>query len=345
VVNLEGITMKDVAKLAGVSASTVSRVISDDSRISQRTKKKVLEVMEELNYYPNTIARSLASNKTDTIGVIMPSYKEDIFINPFFQKALKGISLIASQRFFDILIVTNHKEENDVDVLKRIIKGKRVDGLILTRPKEDDGGIKFLKENNVPFVLIGSCLEYDDIPSVDNDNEQASYDLTSLLIRKGRDKITFIGGELDSVVMKERYKGYLRALKDYNITFNEDYFISDKFMEKSGYYLTSRLMNLDNEPDAIIVADDLMSLGALKRLKEGNKKVPEDIMLASFNNSMLAKYANPSITSIEINSIELGRKACQKLFDILEEKSRENKEIIDYKIIERESTSLRKDID
>ncbi|OCL27980.1 hypothetical protein U472_01920 [Orenia metallireducens] len=336
--------MKDVAKLAGVSTSTVSRVISNDSRISNRTKKKVLKIMEELNYYPNTIARSLANNKTDTIGVIMPSYKEDIFINPFFQKVLKGISLIASQHFFDILIVTNHKEESDVDVLRRIIKGKRVDGLILTRSKEEDEGIKFLKENKFPFVLIGSCLEYDDIPSVDNDNEQASYDLTSLLIKKDRKKITFIGGELDSVVMKERYKGYLKALKEHNITFKEDYFIFDRFLEKSGYDLTSRLMELHDNLDAIIVADDLMSLGVLKRLKEGENRVPEDIMLASFNNTILAKYANPSITSIEINSIELGRRACEKLFDMFKEKSRENKEIIDYKIIERESTSLKENI-
>ncbi|SHJ53674.1 LacI family DNA-binding transcriptional regulator [Tepidibacter formicigenes] len=339
---MKNVTLKDVAMKAGVSPSTVSRVVSDDSRISEKTKQKVLKVMNELNYYPNSIARSLANKKTDTIGVIMPSYEEDIFMNPFFQEGLRGISLVTGKNSYDILIATNHEGEKDVDVLKRVIKGNRVDGIILTRSNEKDESIKYLRESNFPFVLIGSCLEYDDIPSVDNDNEKASYELTSLLIKKGRKKIAFIGGELHSVVIKNRFEGYKKALNDNNIKFNHEYLISDKFSEESGYKLTDKLLKLNDIPDSIIVADDLMSLGAMKKIKEEKYKVPKDIMLASFNNSILAKYSNPSITSIDINSVQLGKRACEKLFNILNnnKKLENNKEIVEYKIIERDSTKI-----
>lgn len=185
---MKSITIKDVAQKAGVSPSTVSRVISNDTRISENTKKKVIKVMQELNYYPNSIARRLANKKTDTIGVVMPYGTEDILMNPFFQESLRGISIVSSEKCYDILISTSHKNEDEIDILKCLIKGNKVDGLILTRSNEHDEAIKYLRDNKFPFVLIGSCLEYDDIPSVDNDNEKASYELTSYLIEKGRKK-------------------------------------------------------------------------------------------------------------------------------------------------------------
>lgn len=339
---MKNTTIKDVAREAGVSTSTVSRVISRDSRISQKTRENVIKVMEKLNYYPNSIARSLANKKTDTIGVIMPSHKEDIFMNPFFQESLRGINFVTSQNSYDILIASNHEGENDADAIKRIIRGNRVDGLILTRSKENDESIDYLMESKFPFVLIGSCMEHEEIPSVDNDNEKAAYEITNLIIAKGRNKIAFIGGEPNTVVTKDRFKGYVRALKEAGIDFKSEYFISDRFSEESGYELTKKILKLEDIPDAIIVADDLMSFGALKRLKEEKYEVPKQIMLASFNNSMLAKYSNPSITSIDIKSSELGRQACEKLFSILRDKKDENfREIIDYEIIERESTKLR----
>ncbi|MBM7555454.1 substrate-binding domain-containing protein [Halanaerobacter jeridensis] len=340
---MQKVTMKDVAKLAGVSTSTVSRVVSDDDRISQDTKEKVLEVMEKLNYYPNSAARSLANKETEIIGLVMPSYEEDIFINPFFQEVLKGVSSITSKNSFDILIATNHEGEDDLDVLKRIVQTQRVDGLILTRSKKDDEGIKYSKEHNIPFVLIGSCLEYDDIPAVDNDNKQAAYNLTSLLINKGRRKIAFISGEINSIVTLKRYKGYLNALQEHDIEVNDDYFISDEFLEESGYKLMSELLKLNDKPDAIVCADDLICVGVLKRIKESKKyNVPEDIMLASFNNTILAKYSNPTITSVDINSVQLGKKASKKLINNLNKKSKSDnsKEILDYKIIKRDSTLL-----
>ena len=339
---MQKITMKDVAKLAGVSASTVSRVISDDQRISQATKDKVLKVMEKLNYYPNSAARSLASDKTEIIGLVMPSCQEDIFINPFFQEVLRGVSSITSQNSLDILIVTNHEGEDDLDVLKRIIQGQKVDGVILTRSQKNDKGISYLREHNIPFVLIGSCLEYDDITAVDNDNEQAAYDLTSLLINKGREKIAFISGEIDSVVALKRYQGYLRALEYYNIEVKEEYFISDEFLEESGYQLMSQLLELDDIPDAVVCADDLICVGALKRIKkEKNYNVPKDIMLASFNNTILAKYSDPAITSVDINGIQLGKIASKKLINIFNESQSRGKEVLDYEIKERDSTDLK----
>ncbi|WP_105614496.1 LacI family DNA-binding transcriptional regulator [Vallitalea okinawensis] len=334
------VTIRDVAKEANVAPSTVSRVISDDSRISDETKEKVRKIMKEMNYYPNSIARSLANNKTETIGIIMPSYTEDLFINPFFQDCFKGISSVTSKYSYDILIAANHRNETEVDALRRLIQGNRVDGLILMRNIKNDPAIEYLIDSKCPFVIIGTSHNKSDlIPMVDNNNLQAAYDLTRLLMEKGNRRIAFIGGDADSIVSQMRIDGYKKALQDSNLPFNDDYLITGDFLEQSAYELTEELLTLPNRPEAIIVMDDLMSLGVVKKVKEFKLKIPRDIMIASFNNSILSRSSNPAITSIDINSTTLGKKACNKLFKIINKDEYDTKEIVPYKIIERESTN------
>lgn len=332
----KSITIKEVAELSNVSKSTVSRVLSNSPKISQKTKDKVYEAMKTLGYHPNEIARSLANSKTNTIGIVMPLGSKDFYSNTFFQESLRGISHIAIENGYDILISTSKISE--IEVASRFIQSKKVDGIILMRSKIKDETIEFLKNSNFPFVLIGSCLESDSIFTVDNDNFLASYELTKHILDTGRKKIAFIGGSKDSIVTIKRLQGYKEALKDYDLKENKNYIYMGDFEEEKGYDSMGRILELEDKPDALIVADDLMCMGAIKKAKEKNKNIPKDIAIASFNESSFLKYSIPSITAVEVCSITLGEAACDMLIKIIEKHKIENKKIIKHNLLIREST-------
>lgn len=334
------VTIRDVAREANVAPSTVSRVISNDSRISDQTKERVKKIMKELNYYPNSIARSLANSKTETIGIIMPSYNDDLFVNPFFQDCFMGISRVTSKNAYDLLIAASHPGEDETDALRRLIQGNRIDGLILMRNIKNDPAIQYLQKSKFPFVVIGTSDEDAPIPSVDNNNTQAAYDLTELLIKKGKKRIAFIAGESNSVVTQTRVEGYKKALSGHGLVFHDEYLITAQFKEQSAYELTDLLLSVEEQPDAIIVMDDFMALGVIKKLREHRIKIPKDMLLASFNNSILARNSNPGITSVDINSSTLGKLACEKLFSIINKENYDVRHLVGHTIIERDSTKI-----
>jgi DNA-binding LacI/PurR family transcriptional regulator len=333
----KNVTIKTVAKEAGVSPSTVSRVISNSPRISLKTKEKVFKIMDELGYHPNAIARSLAINETKTIGLVIPCSSEDFYMNSFFQESLRGIAHIANTKGYDLLISSSN--ENEIDVVKRFINSKKVDGIILMRSSLKDESIRYLRKREFPFVLIGTCMEYNDIYEVDTDNFLASYDLTKHLIQRNCKKIAFIGGEHNSIVTIKRLEGYKKAMENFNLRLYDEFIITDKFSEEKGYNSMQKLLDLNIIPDGIIITDDLMCAGAIKKLQEKNLKVPKDVLIAAFNDGIFTKYSNPPITSIKIHSSKLGERACEVLFDIMHNNNVDKRNIINYELIMRASTN------
>lgn len=332
-------TLADVAKLAGVSPSTVSRVIANNPKISENTKKKVLKCMKEIGYYPNAIAQSLAKNRTGNIGIIMPHTEDEIFLNPFFPEALRGIVKETSKTDYDLLLSTNAKTGEELAIVKKLIRGSKVDGIILMSSKEDDECINYLKEIEFPFVLIGSPYEMEDeINHVDNDNEQAAYELTKYLIEIGRKNIAFIGGDEKLIVTKKRIEGYKRALKDMDIKFKDELLLIGSFNEKTGFKYGDKIANMKDMPDGLIVTDDLVAFGVLKVFEGLGIKVPEDIALGSFNNSILSQHSPIPFTSVEINAFELGKKSIDLLVDVIEKGIKGELITVPYKIMKREST-------
>lgn len=337
--NKKQVTANDVAELAGVSPSTVSRVISNNPKISEPTKKKVLECMEELGYYPNANARSLAIKKTGTVGIIIPTTSEDYFSNPFFTEALRGIIKGASKSGYDLLLSTNTEKGEELKITEKFIKGSKVDGVILMTSKVDDECIEYLQSIDFPFSLIGSTNGEDGkINQVDNDNRLAAYELTKHIIGIGRKRIAMIVGDIELIVSKKRVEGYRKALSEANIEFDENLLFSGSFDEKTGYDYAKQISNLKPLPDGLIVADDLVAFGAVKAFENLGIDIPEDIAVASFNNSVLAKHSNIPLTSVDINAIELGREAMNLLVDAIEDEVRGKKITIPYIIYEREST-------
>lgn len=334
------ITIKDVARLAGVDPSTVSRVIADNPRISVKTKEKVLKVMEELDFYPNAIARSLASRSTKTIGVIMPHSTDQVFVNPFFTEVMRGIGASALKRGYNILFSTGNNSEEEYKATSSLVNGKRVDGLILLTSRIDDKTIDSLIKKKFPFVVVGKPSNNADVNWVDNDNQEACYHATEHLIKLGHRRIGFIGGEFSYVFMGERFKGYKKALDLYEIEFSKELLSLGEFLEDGGYNAAKKLMEQKNKPTAVVVADDLMAIGAMKAVKAHGLSIPEDISIIGFNDTPLASYMDPPLSSMEIFVYDLGYNSSETLISQLQENGGHKKHIIiPTRLIVRNSTA------
>lgn len=329
------VTIVTVAKKSGVSKSTVSRVLSNTGRISETTKKKVLDVIAELGYKPNSIAQSLASSKTYNIGVLMPNTSEDFFSNFFFQDSLEGMTRIAESSNYNLLIVTS--KQNDLVAVKNVVEKNKIDGIILTRAMLDNSVINYLNHCSIPFVVIGTPTNEVFAYRVDNDNISCSFELTHHLISKGAKKIAFLGGDIKSNLFQRRIEGYKKALESTSMYFDESLVLS---IDKGNIeYLTESLLESKNPPDAFITIDDMVCFVAMKKIKEHGLKIPKDFMVASFNNSYLNYQNSPQVTCVDISSRKLGAEAAKMLIGIIEKKDVPYEITIPYQIILRESTS------
>jgi len=333
------VTIKDVAKAANVSPSTVSRVISDSPKISEQTKKRVRKVMQELGYHPNYIARSLASNKPNVIGIVFPRSGNLAFQNPFFSEVLRGITSEANVVKYGIELAAGSNKEEIYDNVVQMVQGRRVDGIIMLYSQKDDKIIKYLQKMNFPFVMIGQPYDQKErITHIDNDNISAAMEGTNYLIQLGHENIGFIGGNKNLTVTINRLEGYKRALKKANLLINERHIIYEEFLISGGKHGVEKLLNTKTPPTALLVTDDLMSLGVLRTLKEMDKQVPEDLSIVSFNNSMFAELSNPPLTSVDISIPELGEQAIKQLIaHINNPREPVKRVIIPHKIIKRKS--------
>lgn len=329
------ITIKEVAEQAKVSPSTVSRVLSNSSQISEKTKERVREVIRELNYKPNAFARSLANRKSRIIGVVLPSEAQDLLSNPFFLQAMKGMSSYAKKKKYYITYAFSDYDREEEGYIKDFVNSNLIAGVCLLRVRTTDKSIDYLKKMDFPFVIIGRPEESEGMLWVDNDNFKATYNLVNKLVQKGYNKIAYIGAKEDLTVTKDRLKGFKVACEINGISIDDkNIIIKDEFTEDQGIEATNELIE-NNKVKAIIVQDDLLAFGALKAL---NEKGIDNISVIGFNNSQLAEFQNPPLASIDINATELGYYAAKVLIEYLENNNVQiNHYIVDSKLVERES--------
>ncbi|MBM7660748.1 DNA-binding LacI/PurR family transcriptional regulator [Bacillus mesophilus] len=336
---LLSITIKDVAKLANVAPSTVSRVIADHPNISGETKERVREAMKELGYHPNFIARSLASNSTQSIGLVMPSSADKALQNPFFPEVIRGISKGAHEKKYSLHISTGESLEEIFDGVVQMVQGRRVDGIILLYSRFNDKIIDYLLDQSFPFVVIGKPYKYKkEITYVDNDNVQASIDVTEYLIKLGHKRVAFVGGSLNLVVTIDRLQGFKHAILSNNLPYRDEYVKHVEFLKEGGREAITELLSLEKPPTALVVMDDLMALGVLNKLDEMGKAVPDDISVVGFNNVLLTEISRPPLTSVDINIFQLGYQAAKSLIDQTENQNQPVKRImIPHNLVIRES--------
>ena len=322
------VTIKDVAKAAGVSPSTVTRVIQNKSTISDETKKRVRKAMKELNYHPNLNARSLVSSYTQVIGLVLPDDSDVFYQNPFFPSVLRGIAQVASENHYAIQIATGKDEKERLNAISQMVYGKRVDGLIFLYAQENDPLVKLVTEEQFPFLILGKSLS-PFISLVDNDNIQAGFDATEYFIKKGCSRIAFIGGTKKLYVTQDRLTGYEQALQEHNLPLDgHRTFFADEFLEEKGYNFSKQLFEYDPKTDAIITIDSLLAEGVCNYLNEHQLNVPV-LSFDSVNPRLnLAAYVN-------INSLALGRTSFETILQIIND-VKENRQICYRQVIAHE---------
>ena len=329
------VTIKDVAKEADVATSTVSRVLSNNPRISETTRKRVQEAIDKLGYEPNAMARSLARQRTKILGVVLPNEAKDLFTNPFFITSMQGMSLYAQTKGYYITYAFSEDDKGELNHVKEITNNNLIDGVILMRSRQNDEIINYLQDKKFPFVVIGRPEDTESILWVDNDNVKATYDLVHLLIENGHKKIGFVGAIEKWNMSQDRLKGYKDALIDSKLDYYDNLIVQqNEFNAKNGYDAAKKLFK-EEGLTAIVTTDDLLALGVQEYVKDNNMK---DIALIGFNNSQIAQYQKPSIASVDIMAGRLGNYAAKLLISKLEGKNSKRKNyIVDTKLVERDT--------
>ncbi|UOQ86827.1 LacI family DNA-binding transcriptional regulator [Gracilibacillus salinarum] len=334
------VTIKDVAKKAGVAASTVSRVLSDSPKISEKTKNRVRSVMEELGYHLNENARNLVQQSTKTIGIVMKNSASESLHDPFFPEVLRGISAYCNKQDYSISITTGESEEAIFKDVVKMVKGKKVDGLIVSYSKKDDQVISYLQEADIPFVVVGKPFgRPNEILYVDNDNVLAAKEATEHLITLGHREIGFISGNKEFEVTDARLHGYQDALRNHQLNERAD-FIKNPASPEVVRESMQELMQLPTTPTALVVTDDLFAMHILFVLRELAIQVPEEMSVISFNNTIFSRFSNPPLTSVDTQIYQLGFEAARCLIDEIKEPSVVKRSVIIPTFIEERESSI-----
>jgi len=328
-------TMKDVAKLAGVSISTVSHVINKTRYVEPETREKVYQAIKTLGYRPNILASSLRKRVTNTIGLIISN-----ITNLFYPEVVRGVEDLLAKYNYNLILCNSdedvEKEKNYIEVLF----SRRVDGLIITPSKSSETreNLDLFREKNIPIVLVDRKIEGLEEDVVLADNIEGTYEAISYLVSLGHKRIGIITGPLDTTTGCERLEGYLKALEDKGIKKDDNLIYEGDFKEEGGYKGVEALLNINNPPTAIFTSNNLMALGALKKITELGLKIPQDLSLISFDDMDWFPYFSPPLTAVYQPAYELGETAVKLLFERLKRGRKKRKEVrLPTKLIIRES--------
>lgn len=330
-----GVTIKDVAKEVGVAPSTVSRTLKDHPSISKETKDRVRKAMDKLGYVPNVAARNLASNFSNAVGVVFPTINtKDRAGNPFYLEIMTAINDEAVNHQLTVSVATGHNEEELLSNVELMYRQKRVDGFILLYVSEDDPVLDYLVNNSVPFTIIGQPYRYqNELSCVDNDNQVLGRTATDYLISKNHENILFVTNIKNEHFFKERYQGYRRSMEESNLKVHDYMTLAEPedFLVLENYIKSQKIT-------ACLSVDDMFALRLVQFIQMIGLKVPDDISVISFNNSIFTTLIHPYITSIDINTEELGKVAVQEYLQQLKPETAVKKRvIIPHQLIENET--------
>ncbi|HEY8344338.1 MAG TPA: LacI family DNA-binding transcriptional regulator [Bacillota bacterium] len=301
--------MKDIAKMAGVSPSTVSAAINNSSRISPKTRERVLKIVRELNYSPNAFAKGLRGKAMNTIGLILPSID-----NPFYPAIARGVEDVAKANGYNVFLCNSDRDQNkEMEYIDSLIQ-KQVDGYIFAAPIVEETGILQITATGRPAVVVNKEINGDLIDEVWIDYVCGSYDLVKYLIKLGHRRIVHIQGPPGLKRSGDRLAGYLQAMKEHGLLVDNGLIRHGDFNYQSGYTQTLALFEEKGpKPTAIFAANDLMALGVVAAIQDLGFKVPDDISVAGFDDIALASYVRPKLTTVYQPNYEVGKMAMEIL--------------------------------
>lgn len=328
-------TIKDVARKAGVSISTVSRVINDSKPVTNEVKQKVLDVIKETGYVPNPLARSLVTKKSQLIGVIVPELTDT-----FSADILNGIEEVSKMYSYDILIANTYSERElelkGIDLLR----AKQVEGIVIISWDIDEELVNVLNNIGIPVVYISKSTGDFDIYNVSIKNAPATRDMTNFLIEKGHKRIGFIRTNINlQGIADERLKGYKEALEENGIKYDEKIVKTCVSSYDDGYATAKSLLEIKgNKPDSIFVTSDEAAIGAINACFDLGYRVPEDISIAGFNDIKFAKIYRPKLTTVSQPLFDMGAVAIRMVIKMINGETIGEKIVeLPYRIIDRES--------
>lgn len=326
-------SIKDVAKEAGVSIATVSRVLNDVDVVNEETKKKVLEAINKLGYRPNIVARSLKTQKTSTIGIIIPDISSQ-----FYPEIVRGAEDVANIYNYNIMLCnTDLDTEKEMEYLK-VLKEKMVDGVLYMSNSLEDSIVNLIKQLQIPMVLVETTSKDGNIPSVTIDNEQAALDAVNYLIKKGNKKIAYIGTHEDAANASAlRYTGYKTALKQNKIKLDEKIVHFGGLKVSDGYNGINAILEKESI-DSVFCSSDEIAMGAINALRDSNIKVPDQVDVIGFDNIYSASVFYPKLTTIGLPMYDMGSVGMRMLIKIINKKEVDKENyVLDHELIERDS--------
>lgn len=333
------VTIKDVAALAGVSPSTVSRTCKNNPSISEETKERVRKAMAELGYEPNFQASNLASQNSRTIGIILPASAKEVYENSFYLEAIQGISHYCNGRQYMTTIVTGQDEAEILDAVRSMSRSGKVDGFIILYSKKDDPVIDYLFNEGLLYILIGKATQYtNQTIYIDNDNLLAGREATEYLYQLGHRRIAYLGSDSSLMFSADRKAGYQLALASHQLPVRPEYCVEVKNVSENNEEVIRGLLMQKDRPTAILVSDDILAVSLERVCLENHLAIPEDLSIISFNNSLFARLTSPQLTSIDIGAGQLGSEAASQIINHIENPNLlATKIIVPHHLIERDS--------
>lgn len=333
------VTIKDVAALAGVSPSTVSRTCKNNPSISEETKERVRKAMAKLGYEPNFQASNLASQNSRTIGIILPASAKEVYENSFYLEAIQGISHYCNGRQYMTTIVTGQDETEILNAVRSMSRSGKVDGFIILYSKKDDPVIDYLFNEGLLYILIGKATQYtNQTIYIDNDNLLAGREATEYLYQLGHRRIAYLGSDSSLMFSADRKAGYQLALASHQLPVRPEYCVEVKNVSENNEEAIRGLLMQKERPTAILVSDDILAVSLERVCLENHLAIPEDLSIISFNNSLFARLTSPQLTSIDIGAGQLGSEAASQIINHIENPNLlATKIIVPHHLIERDS--------
>jgi LacI family transcriptional regulator len=310
-------TILDVAKLAGVSTATVSRVINSPETVREATRKKVRNAMDVCRYKYNALARGFATKKSNTIGLIIPNIN-----NPVFAESTRGIQDYADSNKTQIILGNTYYQYEKEEGVINTLKEKQVDGFIITTTNPKGAVLNSLQEEKIPFVLLYSTLRKGPYSAVGVDNFQGGYLATEHLVNLGHRRIGMVAGTFSvSDRSLHRWHGYRQCLKKYNISYDNKLLSQTDYSLPGGKIAMKKMLALQEPPTAVFCSNDYLALGAMKGARECGLSLPQDMSIVGFDDIQIASYVVPGLTTIHQPAYEMGQLGAELLFRLMDEKS------------------------
>jgi len=300
-------TIKEVAREAGVSVATVSRVFNDKGPVREETRLRIQEVAQRLGYAPHAMARSLITKKTGTLGVLLP----DLY-GEFFSEVIRGADLAARREGYHILVSSSHSDRSEVEAVLRALRG-RIDGIIVMSPEADARALGANLPGSLPIVLLNCRVEGTAFDSINIDNYGGALAMIRHLASLGHRRIAHIKGAPGNNDALERLLGYRDAMQSLSENGTGELEIQGDFSEASGYRAGGEILQMEPRPTAVFTANDAMAVGLLSALQEAGLRVPEDMAVAGFDDIPVARFLSPPLTTVRLDIADLGALAVQRL--------------------------------